>query len=73
MLKRKGGCVEVDQNGATKFIVTSMLRPEFAQDQTCSLRSRLPALLPRGQILHDFFGAAADHHDLHLAVDAFGT
>src|SRR5690606_27557010 len=26
--------------------------------------------LARGQVLHDLFGAATDHHDLHLAVDA---
>ena len=73
MLKQKNGCINVDQNDAAQFIVTTMLRPEFAQDQTCSIRWRSPALLPGGQILHDFFGATANHHDLYLPIDAFGT
>jgi hypothetical protein len=31
------------------------------------------AQLARGQLLHDFFGAAADHHHLDLAVDALAA
>ena len=67
-------CLQCGRIICTYSILDIGQRHGFAPDQVPQPATHAsPAHLAGGEVLHDFFGAAADHHDLDLAIDTLDT